>query len=101
MEQEFFVMVNDNEVRLSVSYVKGAGVQLYANYITTNEFGYSYDPFTAQHLTLYLMARRNQKKIDKICAMVEENKDIIASLYTENKLSKLAITEDFNNIYFS
>lgn len=98
MEKEFFVKVNDNDVELSVSYLIGRCLSLSAVYVMRNEFGFSYDPLSIQSQMLLSMTRRNQKKIDKVCALVEKHKQTIANLYAQGKLNELAEIEDFKNL---
>ena len=98
MGKEIFVKVNDNDVKLSVSYLTGRGLSLSAVYIIENEFGFSFEPLSIQSQTLQPMTRRNQKKIDKVCALVEKHKQTIANLYAQDKLNELTEIEDFKNL---
>ena len=98
MEKEIFVKINDNDVKLSVSYLIGRCLSLSAVYVIENEFGFSYAPSSIQSQILQPMTKRNQKKIDKVCALVEKHKQTIANLYTEGKLNELTEIEDFKNL---
>lgn len=98
MEKEIFVKVNGNEVKLSVSYLIGRCLSLSAVYVMENEFGFSYNTLSIQSQILQPMTKRNQKKIDKVCALVEKHKQTIANLYAEDKLNEVAEIEDFKNL---